>query len=145
MPLTRDSTLSWVVLRLSERECALPVSDVVEVLRMVALTPVPESPSWVVGLLNLRGRGVVVTDLKGRLGLAVQEPDLSSVIVVVRSGGREVGLIADEVIDVLDVPVDRIERPDALIAGSHLITSVAHLGDRTILAIDLPRLLGDDR
>jgi purine-binding chemotaxis protein CheW len=145
MSLTRDATLSWVVLRLSERECALPVADVVEVLRMVALTPVPESPPWVVGLLNLRGRGVVVTDLKGRLGLAVQEPDLSSVIVVVRSGGREVGLIADEVIDVLDVPVERIERPDALIAGSHLITSVAHLGDRTILAIDLPRLLGDDR
>jgi purine-binding chemotaxis protein CheW len=60
MTVEGDSLNQWLVLSLERREYALPVKHVVEVLRMVAVTPMPEAPAWIAGVLNLRGKGIVV-------------------------------------------------------------------------------------
>ena len=129
-----------VVFTLDGREHALPVRDVVEVLRMVAVTPLPEAPGWVAGVINLRGRIVPVVDLRARLGMAPHEPDLSAPIIVVRAGEAVAGLVADRAVEVLALPSEAVEPPDRLTASAAAVRGVAREGDRIILVLDSERL-----
>ena len=85
---------------------ALPLQRVVEVVRMVALAPVPEGAPWVVGMADVRGRHVPVIELGRRLGVPGRPPDLHSRIVVatapLRPSGRDrlVGLVVDDAVGV---------------------------------------------
>jgi purine-binding chemotaxis protein CheW len=96
--------LRLVVVRLQGIEHALPVEHVVEVLRMVAITPLAEAPPWLLGVIDLRGRVIPVVDMRRRLGMPQREPDLSTPILVVRSRSVTAGLVADEVVEVLALP-----------------------------------------
>src|SRR5205809_5151739 len=71
-----------VVFRIEKSEYALPVGNVGEILRMVAIAPVPEAPSWLPGVINLRGKVIPVIDLRVRLGLASKPVGINTPIVV---------------------------------------------------------------
>lgn len=139
-----DTTL--VVLRLEGRDHALRVTDVAEVLRMVAYVPVPGAPASLAGVINLRGQTVPLLDLRVRLGMPPRPPGLETRIVVVAAGGRTLGLLADEVVETLILPASAIEPPDRLAGPAHPISAVARAGERVILVLD-PDSLGavDDR
>lgn len=127
---------SFVVFALDGHGYAVPLRLVAEVLRMVALTPLPGRQDWLRGMLNLRGRGVPVIDLRRRLGLAGREPDPDMAIVVIRDGGDDLGLIVDEVEEVLDLRIEPL-RGDAPDTGRDpAISAVAHAGARSILILD---------
>lgn len=128
----------WVLARLDGQDYAVPVVDVVEVLRLVALTPLPDSPAWMMGMLNMRGRGVPVIDLRRRLGLKPIEFGLDAAIVVVQDVSRSVGLVVDEVAEVIDLDDDALEPPTGSGMG---LKAVTHVGPRTILVLDLSYLL----
>jgi purine-binding chemotaxis protein CheW len=132
-----------ILLRVEEREYALPLGCVVEVVRMAALTPAPDAPAQVFGLLDLRGRVVPVIDLRTRLGLPAAAPGLSTPICVVEAGGRAYGLVADAVTDVhpLLAPVERLEVTPA---GSPA-AGVTHVGGRLVTLLDPERLAGAER
>ena len=74
-----------VVLRLGDGEYGLVAGAVEQVVRMVAIRPVPEAPPWIAGVVNLRGRTTPMTDLRTRLGLHAGTHGLSDHIVIVRS------------------------------------------------------------
>jgi purine-binding chemotaxis protein CheW len=131
----------WLVFRLQTHDYALAIADVIEVLRMVALTPVPEAPAWLAGVVNLRGRVIPVIDLRRRLGLPPETPGLNTPIIVAQADGRPVGLIADSVSEVLTLGADAMERPDVLVGSGHAVAAMARAGDRLILVLDLPRLV----
>ena len=132
-----------ILLRVAEREYALPLGCVVEVVRMAALTPAPGAPGHVLGLLDLRGRVVPVMDLRARLELPPATPGLSTPICVVEAGGRAFGLVADAVTNVhpLLAPVERLEVTPA---GSP-VAGVTHLGGRLVTVLDPGRLAGAAR
>jgi purine-binding chemotaxis protein CheW len=131
---------SVILLRLEGHEYALPLGCVVEVVRMAALAPAPDTQGHVLGLLDLRGRVVPVLDLRRRLGLAPVEPGLSTPICVVEAGGGGFGLVADAVTDVrpLHGPVERLGgAPDG---GP--VAGVAHVDGRLVSVLDPVRLTG---
>lgn len=132
--------VQWLTFRLSSGEYALEVGDVVEVLRMVALAPMPEAPPWLVGLLNLRGRVMPVIDLRVRLALPARPVGLDTPILVAQCAGRPVGLIADEVLEVLTLSSDALAAPDALAGAGHPILAVGRSDGRLILLLDLKRI-----
>jgi purine-binding chemotaxis protein CheW len=129
-----------VVFRLEGREYAFPLEHVNEVLGMVALTPVPEAPPWLSGVINLRGQVVPVVDLRTRLGLPYQVPGLSTPIMVVQAGGRMAGLIVDAVDEVLALPPGSIGPSDDLVEPVRCVVAVATAGDRVVLVLE-PRHL----
>src|SRR5437879_8289043 len=86
-----------VVVRAGGHAYGIPVAAVVEVTRMVALAPLPDSPPWVAGVVDLRGVPVPVVDLAARLGRTARAPALDRRIVVAGDPGDLVGLIVDEV------------------------------------------------
>jgi purine-binding chemotaxis protein CheW len=132
-----------VVLRLGDREYGLATEVVVQVLRMVAVRPVPESPPWIAGVVNVRGRTTPMVDLRMRLGLPARAPDPADHIVVVRTGDRTLGLIVDAVLEVLEVGEGEVEPPADAAGPSGVVAAVARPGDRLILVLDVDRM--DDR
>ena len=139
-PSTPELT-QLVVFQLYEHEYALPAGRVVEVLRMVALTPVPEAPPWLPGVLNLRGVVIPVVDLRARLGMPAAAYALNTPIIVVNGCNRRLGLIADAMIDVVGLTVDALEHFERGAADQSVVVALAHTGSRVILVLDADRVL----
>ena len=129
-----------VVFRIDKSEYALPVSNVGEILRMVAIAPVPEAPEWLPGVINLRGKVIPVINLRKRLGLPEVEVGLNTPIVVAEHEGQMVGLVADAVTELLTVAADSVEPPDARVGSANAVEAVARSGERLILIFDLDRV-----
>jgi purine-binding chemotaxis protein CheW len=135
-----DGLWQFVVFRLHAREYALPISQAIEVLRMVAMTPLPEAPAWLPGMINLRGRVIPVMDLRMRLGLRPRAPDLDTAIVVAHANGHILGLIADAVVEILTLPPASLAPPAALASATHTVAGVACVDDRLIVILDVHAL-----
>ena len=129
-----------VVFRIDKSEYALPVGNVGEILRMVAIAPVPEAPDWLPGVINLRGKVIPVIDLRTRLGLPRVDVGLNTPIVVAETEGQMVGLVADSVTELLTVPLESVEPPDARVGNANAVEAVARAGERLILIFDLERV-----
>jgi purine-binding chemotaxis protein CheW len=133
--------------QLDHRWFGIPVKLVQEVMPAPPVTPVPLAPCWVAGLVNLRGQVLTVIDLRRRLGLperqaAVAEP----VVVVVRSGSATVGLLVDEVGEVLEEPEEALTAAPAnlLPESQQLVLKVCKLPRRLLQVLDLDRVVGGD-
>jgi purine-binding chemotaxis protein CheW len=132
--------LRLVVFRLDGIEHAVPVEDMVEVVRMVAITPVAESPPWLRGVIDLRGRVIPVIDLRRRLGMPEREPDLSTPILVVRGREGVAGLVADEVVEVLALPSLTRSPGDGRTVREPALSSAIRHGERLVLVLDTDRI-----
>lgn len=96
-----NDTIELISFRIDSQEFCLDIMAVREIRGWAAATPLPHSPSYVRGVINLRGAVLPILDLKARLGLGPTEPSTHSVIIVVHIGGRLVGLLVDAVSEIL--------------------------------------------
>jgi purine-binding chemotaxis protein CheW len=130
---------------LDAEEYGVDVRLVQEIIRVSEITQVPRSPSFVKGVINLRGRIVPVVDLKRKLALGEVDADARpSRIVVAKLKERLVGLLVDGANQVLKVPVTSIESPpEEVVAkgGADYIRGVAKLEKRLIILMDLHKVL----
>jgi len=117
------------------------VLNVQEVLRFQQMTPVPQAPGVIEGLINLRGQIVTAIDMRGRLGLPPRAGDKSPMNIVVRTTGGAVSLLVDEIGDVLDLDPATYERPPENLAPAarELIRGVYKLNGRLLLVLDAER------
>ena len=134
-----------VVFELAGEAYGVEIGVVREIITMPKVTPVPQAPDYVEGVLDLRGRVVPVIDLKRRLGLPGAERGRETRIMVMEVDGRTVGCVVDAVTEVLNVTDDVVEPPPETVtatAGSYL-RGIAKLADRLIILIGPQTLLGD--
>ena len=107
-------TVRHCTFRVGEQRVAVAADAVAEVLAARPTTPVPLAPAGVLGLVHVRGRIVPILDPAVRLGLPVAAPRSAAAHLVLRSAPDEwFGLLVDEVLDVVDIPPEAIERPSA--------------------------------
>jgi purine-binding chemotaxis protein CheW len=92
--------------RIGAQEFAMDIRSIREIRGWIASTHLPHAPSFIKGMINLRGTVLVVIDLAERLGLPSQEPSPASVVVVVEHGDRIAGLLVDAVCDIITVTDD---------------------------------------
>jgi purine-binding chemotaxis protein CheW len=132
-----------VVLELAGEAYGVEIGKVEEIIRMQAITRIPNGPAFIEGVTNLRGRVIPVLDLRKRFGLPATEQTRRSRIVVGELGQHTVGLVVDGVSEVLLVSADAVEPPSTLVttADSAFLRGVAKLGERLILLLDLSRIL----
>ena len=125
------------------------VLNVQEVLRFQPMTPVPQAPEVIEGLINLRGQIVTAIDMRRRLQLPPRAGDKSPMNMVVRTADGAVSLLVDEIGDVLDMDAATYERtPENLDpAARELIRGVYKLKGRLLLVLDAERTvdLGAER
>ncbi len=132
-----------VIFDLASEFYGVDIGDVREIIRMQAITRVPGAPSFVEGVINLRGKVVPVVDLRKRLNLKVGEQTMESRIVVIDIGGRDVGVIVDGVTEVLRIPLSAVEPPSTMITNvdSDYLKGIAKLESKLIILLDLNKVL----
>ena len=135
-----------VVFDLSGEAYGVNIETVREIIRMQAVTYVPDTPDFVEGVINLRGNVNPVVDLRKRFGLNVGEETDDTRIVVVDIGGESIGVTVDAVTEVLRSTEDAVEPTSALITteDSFYIEGIAKLGDRLLILLDLERVLSTE-
>lgn len=102
-----------IMVQIGEQQFAIDIMSVREIRGWAPATPLPHAPSYVRGMVNLRGVILPVVDLGSRLGLGDSQPDSSSVVVVAQINGRQVGLLVDAVCDILLLTENMLqETPD---------------------------------
>lgn len=142
--LPTNGDLQLLTFKLDDQEYALNIANVVQVVRMVAVTRAPKAPMYVEGMINLRGRVIPVVSLRRRCGLLDKVYDLNTQLLIARADGRMMALMVDVVSEVLSIPADCVEPPDQIGADMEHLLAVGKLGDRLILILDPRTLLSDD-
>lgn len=135
--------LQLVSFVIGNEEYAVDILCVQEINRMLQVTQVPNSPDFIEGVINLRGRIIPVINLRTKMGIPKKEYDHNTRIIVVEVGGRTVGFIVDAVNEVIRIPRDITETPPEIVSGhqSEFISAVGKLEDRLLILIDLNKLL----
>lgn len=132
-----DDSRQFVIFRLDTREYAIPIEQTIEVLRMVALTPLPEAPAWLPGMMNLRGQVIPVIDVRVRLGLRAQAPSLNTAIIVACVGEQIVGLIVDDIVEIRPFLPAALMSPGTLLGAAQAVAQVAQIGARLIIILNM--------
>src|ERR1700679_4281817 len=129
--------------RIGAQEFCVDIMPVREIRGWTAATPIPHSPNYVRGVINLRGAVLPIVDLAARLGFAVSEPTARSVIIVTHIGERTVGLMVDAVSDILTVSNDLVQpTPDVTCdTVKAFVKGILAIDDRMISLISLDHVL----
>jgi len=104
-----DLRQELISFRVGAQEFCVDIMAVREIRGWSPATPLPHSPSYVGGVINLRGAVLPVIDLGARLGLGAAEPTARHVIIVAQVNGRTVGMLVDAVSDILTVTEDLVQ------------------------------------
>lgn len=140
----KDELLQMVVFQLGGEEFGVEIMKVQEIIRMPEITQIPQSPEYVEGVINLRGKIIVVINLDTRFNLSSKDVDEHSRIIVVEIGDNVVGMIVDSVNEVLRINVSSIDPAPELVTSGvsrEYITGVGKLDGRLLILLDLAKVL----
>jgi chemotaxis signal transduction protein/hemoglobin-like flavoprotein len=132
-----------VVFDLDDEYYGLEISAVREIIRLQEITRIPNTPDFVEGVINLRGKVIPVVDLRTRFGMENVERDDDSRVVVVDVNGSEIGMIVDAVTEVSRIPESSIEPPTSVIStdDSEYLAGIAKAGEQMVLLLDIAGLI----
>jgi purine-binding chemotaxis protein CheW len=134
-----EANNQFVTFRSGDQEFGADIMAIREIRGWTPTTPLPHSPNYVRGVINLRGIVLPIVDLKARLGYSATETNAKNVIVVVKCGSRTIGLLVDAVSDILTTTAAEIQpAPDiARDETCQFINGIAVLGDRMVTILDM--------
>jgi purine-binding chemotaxis protein CheW len=134
--------LQLVTFKLSGQKYAVDILKVQEINNMKEITSIPNSPRFLEGAINLRGKVIPVINLRKKFGFEDQANDLAK-IVIMDVRGVIMGLIVDAVSDVLRIPRDVVEPPPPVHTNvsTEFISGIAKLDEGLVILLDMDRLL----
>lgn len=133
----------YLTLNLADEEYGIDILAVREIRGWTPVTRIPQSPDYLLGVLNLRGAIVPVLDLRLRFGLPPEAYTANTVNVIVAVGGRLFGVVVDAVSDVLDVADDDLRPVPEMGTAVHTdyLKGLTSVGERMVLLLDVEKLL----
>ena len=136
----------FVTFSIGEETYGVEVLRVQEIIGMTQITPVPNSVSFMKGVINLRGAVVPVVDMRVKFGMAERSYDAFTVIIIVEVKGRLIGMIVDTVSDVANIPVDTIQDTPHFTAKieTDFIKGIGQLDSRLVIILDVERIMSAD-
>jgi len=151
-PLTEEEVkaaeklVQFVVFSLGGEEYGLPILDVKEIVKTEEITTVPNVPEFIRGIINLRGRIVVVINLEKRFMLQREEEYTGKHIVIAEIGEGIFGLMVDEVTEVLRMPEENVKPAPPIITKKinvDYLKGVGTIEKRLIILLDLQKVLSE--
>jgi purine-binding chemotaxis protein CheW len=135
--------IQLVSFMLDDVEYGTDILAVHEILRMPDITRLPNTPHYIRGVINLRGNVIPVVDVRERFGLSKAKITDLTRIIVVEIGEKLVGLLVDNVYQVVRMPDRNIDPPSDLIEGvsEEYIKGIGRLKDRLIIILNLGNIL----
>ena len=109
---------------------------------MVPVTKLPQTPEFMEGIINLRGRVIPVVDLRKRFGLTAKEHEEDTRIMIIDINGQTVGIIVDAVNEVVQMPGASIDPPPpTFILEAQYIEGIGKMDDRLVILLNIDRIL----
>ncbi len=141
-----DPIVQWVTFKLAGETYGINVMQVQEVLRYTEIAPVPGAPSYVLGIINLRGNVVTVMDTRERFGLASQEITDHSRIVIIEAGNNVIGMLVDSVAEVVYIRESEIEHAPNVgnEENNRFIQGVCYKNDTLLILVELGKILTEE-
>lgn len=143
----QEENLHLVTFELSGEEFGVDIMQVSEVLPVPRVTRIPQAPECIRGLINLRGKILVVIDLNKRLGFPSKDTDSLSRIIIVEVKDTVIGMLVNSVKEVIRLPLSSIEPTPEMIKSrinAEYLTGVGKMGNRLLILLDLARVLGEE-
>lgn len=135
--------IQMVVFSLGSEEYGLPIEQTREIIRLIPITRLPMVPPYVEGVVNLRGEVTPIVNLQKKLYLPQTASTDDTRIVIVEAAGKRVGIIVDQVSEVLRIPENAIEPPppDTVGIDAAFIRGVGKVGERLLILLDVEAVL----
>jgi len=149
--LQDEENAQYLTFELANEDYGVDILRVQEIRGWDTVTRIPNAPSYVKGVLNLRGAIVPIFDLRERFGLSFQEYTKDTVVIVLRikshTGMRIMGVIVDAVSDVLNASCDGlVNAPDfGGRVATEFIVGLVSAGDKMVMLLDVDKLLSQDQ
>lgn len=134
------SDTQLVVFELDGILYAFRITDVYEILKVPTITPLPQMPAHVEGVINLRGRVIPVVNLRSRLGLSKMTVGQDTRIILVKSQEKELGVVVDRVLEVNTYREEEMEAPETRGEGRSVLRGIVKKKEKMWLVLDLARI-----
>ena len=124
-------------------EYGLELLRVKEVIRIREITWLPKAPTFVKGIINLRGDVIPIIALREKFGLPAQETTATTRVIVVEIDGRLMGMVVDAASQVVRIPADQIAPPPPVLGGlsQEFVTGVGKLDDKLVILLNVDAIL----
>jgi chemotaxis signal transduction protein len=134
---------SYVLFELADAVYGVRSRDVQQLEMVAAITAVPNAPSYVRGVVSVRGAVIPVVDLRVRFAFPAIEPGVRSRLLVVRNEGRTVALMVDTAREFARIPAEAIEPPPSSVSGlsGRYLRGIATVSEKIVLVLDIEELL----
>lgn len=142
-----EENLHLVTFELSGEEFGVDIMQVSEVIPVPRITRIPQAPECIKGLINLRGKILVVIDLNKRLGFSSKETDIRSRIIIVEIRDTVIGMLVNSVKEIIRLPLSSIEPTPEMIKSkinAEYLNGVGKTGNRLLILLNLARVLGEE-
>lgn len=141
-----SDTVELASFYIGEALCGMDILKVQEINKLIEMTRVPQAPEYVLGILNLRGEIVTIVDLGKKLGLKSTGMSDKTCNIIVNSNGEHIGLMVEQISDVIQAEWEKVEAPPANIGGvqGKFFTGVFKTEDRLIGILDVEKVLEEE-
>jgi purine-binding chemotaxis protein CheW len=141
-----DELRQFISFAVGEEEYGLELLRVKEVIRVKGVTWLPKAPSFVKGIINLRGDVIPIVDLREKLGLEAGEATEATRVIVAEVDGRLIGMVVDSASQVVRMSADQIDPPPPVLTGfsQDFIAGVGKIGDRLLVLLNPSAILSVD-
>ena len=129
---------------LKGRPYGLPIATVREINQVTDITPVPQTPEFVIGVINLRGKVIPVVDLRLKFSLEYTPYTRETCIIVIEGENGQIGMIVDQVSEVVEFAQDKIEPSPVLGDEMNYVMGMGKIEDRVIILVDIVRALSKE-
>jgi purine-binding chemotaxis protein CheW len=145
-PMSTNEAQLFLAFSLAGQDYAVPITQVQEIREWSKVTPLPNSPAHVKGVLNMRGTIVPIVDMRLRFQLVEKKQDALTVIVVVNVGGRLAGLVVDSVSDVITIGSSELCSMSEIEgqANRPFIAGLAQVNGQLLILLDVEKLLNPE-
>lgn len=136
----------YLSFQLAEMAYAMPIGLVREINRVLAITPMPETPPYVAGVMNLRGKVIPILDLRMRFSMPVTPHTKQTCIIVVDTENGQSGLLVDKILGVVTLTTDTVQPRPALGNDESLscVNGMGKAGEQILVLIDIEKILFKD-
>ena len=143
---SEDPILQWVTFKLDNETHGINVMRVQEVLRYTEIAPVPGAPSYVLGIINLRGNVVTVIDTRQRFGLMNAEISDNTRIVIIEADKQVVGIMVDSVAEVVYLRQSEIETAPNVgnEESAKFIQGVCNKNNELLILVELDKMMSEE-
>lgn len=141
--LTSSAAREYLTFRLDQEEYGIDILKVQEIRGYEPPTRVANAPSFIKGVVNLRGTIVPIVDMRLKFNCSKAEYNTFTVVIILNLGSRIVGIVVDSVSDVMELPPESLKAaPDIdSVIDSGAVLGLGSLGDRMLILLDIERLM----